>query len=135
MGLPACQQRSLDKIAGTLLARDPKLASLFSIFTRLTRQEPMPSRETLDGSGRLRRALRALRALHMGWLRPRVWLRPVVLVPLALAAVLTGLVLSPLAASPRLCGSAAAWHVPARQFVKAKGCGTAQPRAVRYSQR
>ncbi len=132
MGLPACQQRSLDKIAGTLLARDPKLASLFSIFTRLTRQEPMPSRETLDGSGRLRRALRALR---MGWLRPRVWLRPVVLVPLALAAVLTGLVLSPLAASPRLCGSAAAWHVPARQFVKAKGCGTAQPRAVRYSQR
>ena len=134
MGLPACQQRRLDRIAGTLLARDPKLASLFSIFTRLTRQEPMPSRENLDGSGRLRRALQALRG-SMGWLRPRVWLRPVVLVPLALAAVLSGLVLSPLAASPRACGSAPAWHVPAQQLAKAKSCGTAQPGAVRYSQR
>jgi hypothetical protein len=128
MGLPACQQRSLDKIAGALLARDPKLASLFSIFTRLTRQEPMPSREKLDGSGRLRRALRALR-----WLRPRAWLRPAVLVPVALAAILSALVLSPLAASPRLCGPAPTWHVPAHQLAKAKSCGTARPKAARYS--
>jgi hypothetical protein len=42
MSLPACQQRALDRIATTLLAGDPRLGSLFGIFTRLTWHEAMP---------------------------------------------------------------------------------------------
>ena len=129
MSLPACQQRILDGIAGALQARDPRMVSLFSIFTRLTRQEPMPRREELDGSGRLRRALRGLRGL-----RP-ARLGPIVLVPVVLAAIIGLLMLSPLAASPRLCGPAPALRVSAHQPGQASDCATAGPRGMSYARR
>jgi hypothetical protein len=139
MSLPACQQRILDRIDGTLQARDPRLASLFSIFTRLTRHEPMPGREELDGSGRFRRTLRGLRKMcrlrGMRRLRPWARLRPIMLVPVALAAIIGLLVLGPLAASPRLCGAVPALHVTAHQSGQAVDCRTGRPRTVRFPRR
>ncbi len=137
MSLPACQQRILDGISGALQARDPRLASLFSIFTRLTRQEPMPGREELDGSGRLRRARRRLR--EMSWPRRGHWpwarLRPLLLVPVALAAIAGLLALSPLAASPRLCGPVSSLHVSEHQPSQASDCRAARARAMPFSRR
>lgn len=42
MSLPIGQQRVLESIEGKLAESDPRLVSLFSIFTRLTLAEKMP---------------------------------------------------------------------------------------------
>jgi hypothetical protein len=55
MGLPAGQQRVLESIESSLRVTEPKLASMYAIFTRLTRGEPRPYREQLPD----RRSLRA----------------------------------------------------------------------------
>jgi Protein of unknown function (DUF3040) len=47
MSLPVAQERTLTSIEQALRSRDPRLNSLFSIFTRLTRQEPMPAIEQI----------------------------------------------------------------------------------------
>ena len=45
MGLPASQRRILERIESALRGSDPRLAALFSIFTRLNRDEEMPRLE------------------------------------------------------------------------------------------
>lgn len=50
MGLPVGQRRSLDEIETSLRASDPRLASLFTIFTRLNHDEEMPVIEQLMAS-------------------------------------------------------------------------------------
>jgi hypothetical protein len=47
MGLPARQRRVLDRIESALRGSDPKLAALYAIFARLTRDEDMPRAEQL----------------------------------------------------------------------------------------
>jgi hypothetical protein len=47
MSLSATEERALTGIEQTLRSRDPRLSSLFSIFTRLTLQEAMPTIEQL----------------------------------------------------------------------------------------
>jgi hypothetical protein len=47
MSLPVSQERALTDIEQALLSRDPRLKSLFAIFTRLTRHETMPAFEQL----------------------------------------------------------------------------------------
>ncbi len=47
MSLPVAEERALTSIEQALQARDPRLSSLFSIFTRLTRQEAMPAFEQI----------------------------------------------------------------------------------------
>jgi hypothetical protein len=47
MGLPARQRRVLDSIERALRGSDPRLAALYAIFDRLTREEPMPRFEQL----------------------------------------------------------------------------------------
>jgi hypothetical protein len=47
MSLPASEARALTSIEQALLSRDPRLKSLFAIFTRLTRYEAMPAIEQL----------------------------------------------------------------------------------------
>jgi hypothetical protein len=42
MSLPAGQQRVLERIEGKLAESDPRLVSLFTIFTKLTWAEKMP---------------------------------------------------------------------------------------------
>jgi hypothetical protein len=48
MSLPACQQRVLDTIENALQKREPRLASMFAMFTRLTRGEGLPRTERLE---------------------------------------------------------------------------------------
>ncbi len=47
MSLPASQQRVLDRIDEALKKREPRLASMFSIFNRLTIHERLPWIEAL----------------------------------------------------------------------------------------
>src|SRR5438876_138543 len=48
MSLPASQQRVLDVMENRLTAREPRLASMFAIFTRLATGEALPWREALQ---------------------------------------------------------------------------------------
>jgi hypothetical protein len=57
MGLPARQRRRLENIEHKLRSSDPRLAAMFAIFGRLTRDEDMPRIEEL----RHRAAILALR--------------------------------------------------------------------------
>jgi hypothetical protein len=47
MGLPARQRRVLERIESTLRGSDPRLAALYAIFAKLTRDEEMPRIEQL----------------------------------------------------------------------------------------
>jgi hypothetical protein len=47
MGLPVRQRRVLGRIENALRGSDPKLAALYAIFARLTRDEEMPRAEQL----------------------------------------------------------------------------------------
>jgi hypothetical protein len=91
MSLPASEQRALNRIEETLQAGDPRLRSLFMMFTRLTRHEAMPSTEQVNG--RLRTSL--LRTIA---------------IPIALAAILSGLILSSSASGRNACVIQAGSH-------------------------
>jgi hypothetical protein len=89
VSLPARQQRALDLIGKTLAADDPALESIFGIFTRLTLDEPMPVTERV--SARLKRLL-----------------RPAMVIPIALIAVLSMLIVSFPVHSRNICRAVAA---------------------------
>lgn len=94
MSLPTGQQRVLESIAGRLAESDPRLVSLFSIFTRLTLTERMPWIEQV--------AVRPVadRLASLGhwfrWLlrRPAARGRAMVLLPAALTAVACALTIA-----------------------------------------
>jgi Protein of unknown function (DUF3040) len=86
MSLSASEVRALTGIERALLSRDPRLRSLFSIFTRLTWQEAMPTREQI----RRRR-----------W-RPQPGLVIAAALTLALAMVVLGAIVSPQRGCPTL---------------------------------
>ena len=83
MSLPACQQRVLDRIEHSLHACDPRLRSMFAIFTKLTREEGMPRLEELDHRTsplwrwlkRLGRPGRQRRAARGAWATPSLGAR------------------------------------------------------------
>lgn len=101
MGLPVKQRRILDRIECALRGSDPRLSALFSIFTRLNRDEDMPRIEQVRARatllafrlfGRpartLSRLVRWLHAPRRARLRTALWF-PVAL-GLVAAAVLVG---------------------------------------------
>jgi hypothetical protein len=102
MSLPASEQRALDGIAGALRASEPRLASMFAMFTNLTKNERTPLREQLS-AGRLRwarmtrpfryrsRHRRAARAQAAQARRRRM--RLLIISPIAAAAVLLGVLI------------------------------------------
>jgi hypothetical protein len=105
MTLPAGQQQTLDDIAGTLQARDPRLASMFSIFTRLTRHEPMPRAEELAPVS-LWLASRGLCGRLLRARLPGTRVRASLVVPVVLAALVSILViLIPAGASASRCSA------------------------------
>ncbi len=53
MTLPARQQQALDLIERTLVTEEPRLGSLFAVFTQLTLHEVMPG--TVQFTNRVRR--------------------------------------------------------------------------------
>ncbi|HEY6311747.1 MAG TPA: hypothetical protein VIY52_13220 [Streptosporangiaceae bacterium] len=77
--MPVSQQRVLNGIESALEGGEPRLGSLFAIFTRLTRDEGVPRTEALRAQTRLRRARPA------GGLTTTV--RAIIAVPLILGLV------------------------------------------------
>jgi hypothetical protein len=95
MGLPASQRRILERIENALRGSDPRLAALFSIFTRLNRDEEMPRAEQVRARAaiimtRLGRRL----ALVCRWFGTpaRARLRTALFFPIALAIVASAVV-------------------------------------------
>jgi hypothetical protein len=109
MCLPACQQRVLDGMEAVLQAREPRLASMFAIFTRLAGDEATPRWEGLNArsswaqrwlgwlASRLRRPARpassAASAPRWATGRPRGQARAVVLIPLTVICMLGAILL------------------------------------------
>ena len=87
MSLPTGQQRVLESIEGRLAESDPRLVSLFSIFTRLNLAEAMPWIEQVA----VRPVADRLAGLAhwFRWIarRPAARARAMVLLPAALTAV------------------------------------------------
>ena len=86
MGLPVGQRRSLDEIENSLRASDPRLASLFTIFTRLNHDEEMPVIEQLMASAVGLWAMLAAVGRRL-IASPRARFRTAVFFPMALAAM------------------------------------------------
>jgi hypothetical protein len=79
MSLPAGQQRVLDRMEGALRASEPRLTSMYAIFSQLNAGEPIAA-EQLAGK-RLR------------WFQPGTAMYAIVLIPVMFAAVLIGALL------------------------------------------
>jgi hypothetical protein len=60
MSLPAGQQRILDAMEDALRSSEPRLASMYAIFARLTSIDGRPHREQLPSSRGVRRTLSRL---------------------------------------------------------------------------
>jgi len=119
MSLPACQERILSGIERALRAGEPRLASRFAMFTRLTRDEELPRTEQLVPEPWpwrwLKRAVTAGRVSSPrsrsgggtpAWARPTLRLRAVVLVPLVLIVMASALVFASSSGSARTCTAA-----------------------------
>jgi hypothetical protein len=65
------KQRSLERIEESLAASDPRLASMFAIFTTMTQYEPMPVTERVATRPR-RLFSRASFMLSVYWLTPPI---------------------------------------------------------------
>ena len=97
MGLPACQQRVLDRMEGALKASEPHMAAMFAIFARLSLGEPVGTESLAARRGR------------RWWLRPGVALSVLVLVPVMFAVIITGVLLG---GSSRAAGTCAVGFPP-----------------------
>jgi hypothetical protein len=89
MSLPACQQRALDRMEGALRASEPHLASMYTIFGRLSAGEPI-------GTERLTRK-------RLRWVQPGTTMYAMVLVPVMFAAIIVGALLGGGARSTSAC--------------------------------
>ena len=87
MGLPFGQQRVLESIEGKLAESDPRLFSLFSIFTRLNLAEKMPWIEQVAVRPVADRLARVAGWFRWSARRPAARIRAMVLLPAALTAV------------------------------------------------
>jgi hypothetical protein len=94
MSLPARQQRKLREIEGGLTGSDPRLRSLFGIFTRLTTGEAMPWFEAVR-TRPVADALAAFRSLIRRIVRrPASRVRALLLLPAALSAMVCGIMIA-----------------------------------------
>jgi hypothetical protein len=94
MSLPTDQQRVLERIEGRLAHSDPRLVSLFTIFTRLTRGEKMPWFEQIrvrPVAYRISRMLFWFRGIGR---RPAARVRAMLLLPAALTAMACALTIA-----------------------------------------
>ena len=90
MGLPANQRRILERIESALRGSDPRLAALFSIFTRLNRDEEMPRIEQVRARAAIIASRIGYRLATFGrWFGApaRARLRTALFFPIALAIV------------------------------------------------
>jgi hypothetical protein len=90
VGLPANQRRILERIESALRGSDPRLAALFSIFTRLNRDEEMPRLEQVRARAAIIASRVGYRLARFGrWFGApaRARLRTALFFPIALAIV------------------------------------------------
>jgi len=92
--LPVDQQRVLDRIEGVLQASEPRLASMFSIFTQINADEPVGAEPLARPRPRPRR---------LRWLRAGTTIYAFVLVPVMFAMITIGAMLSSRAHSVASC--------------------------------
>lgn len=132
MSLPAAQQRILVKIEGRLRDSDPRLSSLFVIFSRLTRDEAMPWLEQVKRrplADRLLPVTTRLRRLHRN---PVARIRTLLLLPAALTAMLCTLAMT--TGFPSHRSTPAAKSSVARELiVKTKACRLALTRGPSFA--
>jgi hypothetical protein len=138
MSLAAREQRILDGMETTLQAGETRLTSMFALFTRLFRDEEKPGTEELAApSWRPRSWLNAPRATsghpRNAWCRspsrarwatgrPAAQLRAIALIPVALAAIASLVLLGMITASMRSCGLVNAGHTSERVLSRAMTC-------------
>jgi hypothetical protein len=92
MSLPARQLQKLKEIEGGLTGSDPRLRSLFAIFSRLTRGEAMPWFEEVPVRP-IRDAL-ARAATRRISRRPAARVRALLLLPAAVTALVCGVMIA-----------------------------------------
>jgi hypothetical protein len=110
MSLPASEQKAASRIEHGLMTTDPRLTSLFTIFTRLTRHEAMP----------------AIEQIRQRWWRPPQCAVIAVVIALIIGAAVLSSVFSPsaCAGAPRLASATArAWLQPAAALSQGRRCG------------
>jgi len=94
MSLPTGQQRVLERIEGKLRESDPRLVSLFTIFTRLTLTERMPWIEQVKVRPIAYRISRIGTWFRGIGRRPAARVRAMLLLPAALAAMACALTIA-----------------------------------------
>ncbi len=136
MTLPASQQRALDAIDDVLQSAEPRLATMFGVFTDLTRLDAMPAAETLEPRPWWARHRLAGPRYRPGWsghqrhrpgqrrhrpgrhpLRAGRRLSRIVLIPMLLLAAVSLVIVSLVSSGPagrRGCGQAVAAVMAAR---------------------
>jgi len=109
MGLPVRQRRILVRIEGALRGSDPRLAALFSIFSRLNRDEEMPRIEQVRARVAILMARVGHRLAQVGrWFAAprRARLRAALFFPVALAIVASAIVVGARFPSANRCTAA-----------------------------
>jgi hypothetical protein len=125
MGLPAHQRKILERIESALRGSDPRLAALFSIFSRLNRDEEMPGIEQVRA-----RAAIVLARVHrrvasvVGWFGApaRAKLRAALFFPVALGIVASAIVVGARFPSANRCAAAPRATGTAQTTARAKTC-------------
>jgi len=111
VSLPACQQRALDRIESALQAREPRLASMFAIFTRMVRDEAVPARESLRAG------------IRLPWSGLTAPSRAIVAIPLVLGFLVLFVFLIANASAPHGCAPVSG--IRAEAVVQARNCQAA----------
>jgi hypothetical protein len=109
MGLPASQRRILERIEIALRGSDPRLAALFSIFSRLNHDEEMPAIEQVRARAAMILARLRYRAVRFGrWFGApaRARLRTALFFPVALAIVASAVLVGAGFPSSNRCAAA-----------------------------
>jgi hypothetical protein len=109
MGLPVSQRRILERIENALRGSDPRLAALFSIFSRLNRDEEMPAIEQVRARVTIILARLRYRAVRFGrWFGApaRARLRTALFFPVALAIVASAVLVGAGFPSSNRCATA-----------------------------
>jgi hypothetical protein len=143
MSLADREQQILDGMETALQAGETRLTSMFAIFTRLSRDEEIPGTEELAVRSRRPRSwLRAPRAAgrypRNAWWRstsrarwaagrPAAKLRAIALIPVALAAIASVVLLGVSTASVRLCRPVNAVHTSGLALSRARTCQPSPP--------
>jgi hypothetical protein len=133
MGLPASQRRILERIEFALRGSDPRLAALFSLFTRLNSSEDMPrveqirARVAVGVSRFLGPPARALAAATRWFSAPRrARLRTALFFPVALGLVACAVLVGSSFPSTNRCAAAPragrTAHSAARIKPRSKSC-------------